>query len=77
MNGTWVNSSRLAPCQSVWEGRCWRRSKGRWNRAREGHHLELKRPRDGEEGEGAKKENDREEGLWLLGNIGASFCMGR
>lgn len=58
------------------EGRCWRRRKRRWNRGREGHHLELKGPRDGEEGEGAKKENDREEGLWLLDNVGASFCMG-
>lgn len=37
------------------EGRCWRRRKGRWNRAREGHHLELKGLRDGEEGRGLRK----------------------
>lgn len=64
-------------CVGRLEGRCWRRRKGRWNRARESHHLELKGLRDGEEGEGAKKENDPEEGLWLLGNIGVSVCVGR
>lgn len=80
MNGTWANSSRLPPrpeCVGRVEGRYWRRRKRRWNRAREGDHLELKGLRDGEEGEGAKKENDREEGLWQLRNIGVSLCMGR
>lgn len=64
-------------CVGRLEGRYWRRRKRRWNRAREGDHLELKGLRDGEEGEGAKKENGREEGLWLLRNLGVSLCMGR
>lgn len=56
------------------EGRCWRR----WNRVKEGYYFELKGLRDGEEGEGVKKENNWEDDFWLFGYIrGILFCMGR